>query len=123
MQLRSQAGLERYMKITNPKQLESGTPGIETESPAGDDFLGRVRGTIIEFKEVLKIVQEMRDMSAGGSQEPGPEPPGPGQNKAALVNYLTAAVRRGYGDTTIEALLKQMGPCTLKQVLEFIKRV
>jgi len=112
------------MRITNPKQLE--TPGIEpAESPVAGDFLGRVRGTIIEFKELLKLVQEIRGMNAGGSQEPGPpaDNQGPGTSKAAVVKYLTAAVQRGYGDTTIEALLKQMGPYTLKQVLEFIKRV
>lgn len=113
------------MKITNPKQLESANSGIETGGPPGDDFLGRVRGTIIEIKEVLKIVQEMRDMGIGGSQEPGSQADntGPGTGKAALVKYLTAAVQRGYGNKTIEAILKDIGPLTLSQVLEFIKRV
>jgi len=113
-------------KITSVKQLESPNPGVETElGPGGDDFLGRVRGTLAEFKEVLKIVQEMRGIGIGGKEEPGPQVdnPGAGTGKAALVKYLTAAVQRGHGDTTIEAILKEIGPYTLSQVLGFLKRV
>jgi len=115
-------------KIINLKQLESANPGFEPEvSPAAGDFLGRVRGTIIEFKELLKLVQEMRGIGASDSDSQAlgrqADNPGPGTGKAAIVKYLAVAVQKGHGDTTIGALLKEIEPFTLRQVLEFIKRV
>ncbi len=117
-------------RITDTKSLITGAQESaergQVTSPGSDDFLGRIRGTVKELKELLQLVQEVR--GAKGPEDPGAgqgqgNPPAGGITKQSLVNYLGAAIQHGYGDTTIEQLVKLTGPYNLRQVLEFLKRV
>ncbi|MBA7565112.1 hypothetical protein ES708_06787 [subsurface metagenome] len=107
--------------LTN-KPAEAGAP----VTPGGDDWLSRVTGAIKAFKEVLSIAAELRgqkgeandQVADQGSGAPPPAAPKGAPKGAPMV----ALMLQHYGDKTVSEILKQLGPLTLNQIAEEVKR-
>jgi len=117
-------------RIEDVKQLQTGIPGsLPGSMPGGpgEDWLGRVNATINNFKELVKLYQSLSGVNMGAdnsvpdamSDEGGK----PGLNKNTVVKYLDIAISQGYGDKTVDEILAEASPFTLKQIQEFLKHV
>ena len=113
------------MRIGSVKELQSPSvePGAIPEA-GGDDFLSRVNTTLTNFRQLLKLVQDLRGMTAETNEQGAPHPsPGasPGLSKANLVNFIDILIQRGYGETTIGEVIEKVKPFNIKQIKEFLK--
>jgi len=100
-----------------------GSGGIDIPT-GGDDFLSRIHSTIIAFRDVLKIAQELRGVKGDVTPDvidrlpdypPNPKKLPVGSNPA-LAKFLAQ-----YGDTTINETLKIIGPMTIKQLIAMVQ--
>ena len=116
--------------LGNPAQiLKPGESGATTPGGAGG-FLGDIRKTIAEFKELMKVANELKGM--GGLNNPNPDlgtsdarltDPGQqrittnqGGNTPGMKEFVGMLVAQGYGDTPIGTLLDQVRPLTINQL-------
>jgi len=117
------------MKYTNPAAIlnpnaPATAPG-SLLSPGGDDFLSRINSTISNFKELLKLAQEVRGFAGGELLNNTDEKPSGAQPVAqggGLAQVVGLAIQSGYGDTPIGELLDHARPFTLRQIIEVVNR-
>ncbi len=107
--------------LTN-KPGEAGTP----VTPGGDDWLSRLSGAIRAFKEVLSIAKELQG-NKGEANDPvvdlGGGAPPPGAPKGTPKGApMVALMLQHYGDKTVSEILEKLGPLTLNQIAEEVKR-
>ncbi len=84
-----------------------------------DDFLSRVNTAITNFKELLKMAQEVRGMA--GNPGPGPANQGGGFDKGSIVKIIDLVIAKGWGDATIGDIISQASPVTIKQLKGIIE--
>lgn len=114
------------MRHNSPDSIgKEGKTALETSPvPGAGDFLSRVNSTITNFKELLKMVEQVR----GGEEEEEPaaatspkNSPNPQPRTPGLLDYVQLAIKAGYGDVPIGKLIEQVSPHTLKKVMEIFQ--
>jgi len=116
------------MKFDSLKAMTTPTPDIGQVAPSGDDWLSRVNSTLTNFRELLKAVNQMKGMAGNTDPHTGDA------NTPALRSQMTAApssgqlsrffdliISQGYGNATVNDLMAQVGPLTVKQIQELLK--
>jgi len=110
------------MKHSTPGSIltsDNDEPGTSLQT-GGDDFLARINQTILNFKDLVKLFNQLKGATSGApeqetdSKAPPVQPPG-------LADYIALAVKAGYGNMPISELIDKLGPLNLSQVLEVIK--
>lgn len=88
----------------------------------GDDWLSRINSTINNFRELLKVAAQFKQLTQGGeAMEPQDTGPGSPAKSPGLADYVQLAIQAGYGDIPIGKLIEELSPFTLSQVLEVIR--
>ncbi len=109
------------MKFDSVKSISG--PGDVGEMPpgGGDDFLSRVNSAIVNFKELLKMAQEIRGMGGNPGPGPGSANQGGGFDKGTIVKIIDLVIAKGWGDATIGDIITQASPVTIKQLKGIIE--
>jgi len=95
-------------------------PGI---APGAGGFFKDLNESIKNFRDVLKLAQELRGDQAPTNTQvmdklpdyPPPKPAKPASNPA-LGKFLAE-----YGDTTVDEALKILKPMTIKQIISMVQ--
>lgn len=96
-------------------QLEPGPGG--QPAAAGPDILTRINETINNFKGLL-------EMAKAQGQSQAQNVLGRGQDRGASnipASIIIDLVVKKYGNTTIEEVIKNLSPMTIKQLAEMLK--
>lgn len=104
------------MRFDKPASiLKSSNESPGTALIGGDDFLSRINSVIANARELIKAVQELREMKETVQDK---EPPGnPSNQPAPMAKFLQLMIAKGYGDMPIGELLEKVKPFTIKQLL------
>lgn len=113
------------MKFSNPSAIlnpgETGQSSSLLPGAGGDDFLSRVNITLQNFKELLNMFKELRDITGNQADEGEPGMPRSQPGQSGVVQFVQLLIENGYGDTPIGDLFDQIRPHTIKQILGVIK--
>lgn len=94
-------------------------PAAMSLGTADDDWLSRANSLIINFKELIKMAQELRGM-APGAQEPASSgnmvTAAPQLDKTLVLKFLDNMINSGLGDATISQIIERANPLTIKKI-------
>jgi len=96
---------------------------LASGAPAGGGFFKDLNNSIIAFRDVLKLAQELRGnppATGPAVTDKLPNYPPPKSIQAA-PNPALGKFLAEYGDTTIDEALKILKPMTIKQVIAMVQ--
>jgi hypothetical protein len=123
----SRKSLNELLNPANPGDQGQGYPVVEVGDQGGDQetFFGRAGNAMREFRELVKLMMQFKQMTGGSimGNQPGQEygqpatygQPGQPAGKSSIEPQVQAFLGQ-FGNTTVEELLSQLGPMTLKQL-------
>lgn len=110
------------MKIDSLKNLANGDLVTGAGTAPDGDFISRVNQAINNFKGLIEMAQNARGATTQEPPRPrvmtdtGPGPSPKALPPAPLPSLLDKAIAAGFGDITVNEIMSQLGPRTLKEL-------
>ena len=88
----------------------------------GDDWLSRINGVINNGRELLKMLNQFREVNPMADANPNGYERPPSTKSTPLAPFLAFLVARGYDNIPIGELLERIKPLTIKQLIQLAQK-